>query len=517
MARIGTSLLAILITLTTSFKASGAVFNVRDNGARGDKKTNDRAAIQSAIEACAKAGGGTVLFPPGDYLSGTIRLRSNVTLEIAPGATLWASTERRDYDGRGSGHLLFADGAEHISILGSGTIHGQGTADLGRRKGVKEEMPAFRTGILLFQNCRNVTIRDITILYSDAWTIHLKRCDTVFIDGVTILNNYFRTNSDGIDPNSCRNVHISNCHIVAGDDCIVLKTTEPYPCEDVVVTNCTLETIATALKLGTESRGDFRNVHFSNCTIRNSGVGIGFYMKDGATMERVTFSNISIETSTPTLFSVYPIFMDIEKRNADSPIGRIRDIVFSNIQIHSGMGSLIQGMPENPIENLTMQNITVRVDDTASYAKRSKHIGGRRTYRDERDTRYARQPSYITLAHVRDLILDNVRVYISESAFHQFERSAVSGHQLENGTIRSIYREPAGTGGKLPVIALEDCRQMLVTACQAAQGTPAFLALRGKQTAGISLLGSDLTRAVRATSQSAEVPEGAVTGPRGSR
>jgi polygalacturonase len=289
---IGTIPMAILLLMLVPVEGSTAMFSVRDFGAKGDKQSNDRAAIQAAVEACSKAGGGTVYFPAGDYLSGTIRLLSNVTLQLDAGATLWASTEPSDYEGR---RLLVADEQEHISIVGSGTIHGQGTADYGSRWGVPDR-PPFRTGVLLFQKCRHVAIRGVTILYSDSWAVHLKRCETVFIDGVTILNNIHRLNSDGIDPDSCRDVHISNCHIVAGDDCIVLKSTEPYSCENVVVTNCTLETTCTALKLGTESRGDFRDVHFSNCTIRDTPVGIGFYMKDGTTMERVTFSDISIET-----------------------------------------------------------------------------------------------------------------------------------------------------------------------------------------------------------------------------
>jgi len=503
-------LFVTLAIILPPIKASTAVFNVRDYGAKGDQKTNDSAAVQKAIDACNTAGGGTVLVPAGNYLSGMIRLRSHITLELDAGATLWASTDRRDYDKGRSRHLLFADGAHHIAVVGFGAINGQGTADLGRRMGVKEEMPSFRTGILLFQNCENVTIRDVTILYSDAWTVHLKRCETVFIDGVTIINNYYRTNSDGIDPNSCRDVHISNCHIVAGDDCIVLKSTDPYPCENVVVTNCTLETIATALKLGTESRGDFRNIHFSNCTIRNSPVGIGFYMKDGATMENVTFSNISIETSTPSLYSVCPIFMDIEKRNTDSSIGRIRDVMFRDITIRSGNGILIQGMPESPIENLTMENIIFRVDQASDYSKRSKHIGGRRTTRDERDTRYARQPSYVTIAYVHGLLLENIRVLIARDGFEKYERCAVSGHELENGTIRSIYRSPAGAGGQLPIVALENCRRMLLTGCQASPETPAFLGLRGKQTAAISLVGNDLREAVRPVIRGEDVPASAV-------
>ncbi|MCX8036938.1 MAG: glycosyl hydrolase family 28 protein [Candidatus Sumerlaeia bacterium] len=500
---------AVLVLMQAVSSVYAASFDVRAYGAKGDRKTNDQKAIQAALDACAKAGGGTVYFPAGDYLSGSLRIPSRITLHIDSGATLYVSTDAKDYKTTGRGQLLVAQKAEHIAIVGAGCIHGQGTADYGRGKGQKEP-PAFRTGILLFEDCRNILIRDITILYSDSWTLHFRRCDNVTVDGVTIRNNYYRANSDGIDPNSCRNVRISNCHIVAGDDCIVLKATEPYPCENVVVTNCTLETIATALKLGTESRGDFRNIHFSNCTIRNSPVGIGFYMKDGATMERVTFSNISIESSTPTLHSVYPIFMDIEKRHKDSKIGRIRDITFRDIQIASGYGSLLQGMPESPLENLTLDSITIRVDQAYDQSRRNKHVGGNRTYKDERDTLYTRRPSYLTLAHVRGLWMNNIRVAVAPEAFAKFERSAVSLHEISDATVRGVFRSPAGAGRSLPVIALENCRDTVVAECFAPAGTPALAGLRGPRTANVRLRNNLLGDGVRETSATADAAKSMV-------
>jgi len=179
-------LVAILFLIAVPIGGSISMFNIRDFGAKGDKLSNDQAAIQAAIDACNKAGGGTVYFPAGDYLSGAIRLLSHVTLQLDNGATLWASTKPEDYAGYGSSRLLVAEDAEYIGIVGDGTIHGQGTADYGSRWGVPEQ-PPFRTGILRFQRCRNVAIRDVKILYSDSWAVHLKRCETVFIDGVTIL------------------------------------------------------------------------------------------------------------------------------------------------------------------------------------------------------------------------------------------------------------------------------------------------------------------------------------------
>jgi hypothetical protein len=458
--RIAATLLAVLVSAACILAGCApAAFNVRDFGARGDKRSLDQAAIQAAVDACTKAGGGTVRLPPGNYLSGTIRLASGVTLHLARGATLWASTDPAHYEGRSSGHLLVADGAERVAVLGEGTINGQGTADYGSRWGAPEK-PAFRTGVLLFTGCRGVAIRGVTVLYSDAWTLHMKRCEDVVVDRVTIRNNPHRLNSDGIDPNMCKNVRISNCDITAGDDCIVLKATEAHPCENVTVTGCRLESTAAALKLGTESVGDFRDIRFADCTVRGAPVGVGFYLKDGATMERVTVANLKMEVCDPSNHAVAPLFMDIEKRSADSKVGRIRDVTFENIDIHTGSGILIQGMPESLIENVTLRNIRLRVDRPDDYARRAKPVGGRRTTHDERDTCFARLASYVTVAHARNLVCENVSVVISPEAYRQFPRSAFMGRDIDGAEFRGVRRQPPGEPGGQPVLQLQDCRNV---------------------------------------------------------
>ncbi|MCX6903864.1 MAG: glycosyl hydrolase family 28 protein [Verrucomicrobia bacterium] len=415
MTRLTPNFWTALLLLAISWPAMGAarVFDVRNHGAKGDGKSDDRPALQSALDACAQAGGGTVRLPPGNYLSGALRLAGGVTLHLEAGATLWASTNQSDYP----------------------------------------------------TDCTNVTVRGVTILNSDAWTLHFKRCEDVTVEDTTIRNNYRRLNSDGIDPNSCRNVRIARCRISAGDDCIVLKSTEAHPCENVTVSDCVLESAASALKLGTESRGDFRDIRFANCVISNSPTGIGFYLKDGATMERVVFSNMVIGPCPATTRTVTPVFMDIERRHADSKVGRIRDVTFERLAIESGSGILAQGMAESPLERLAFRDVRFRVPQADTYAKRSKPVGGSRTTQnapDARNTEFARLPSYFTVAHARELRVEHVQVEIAEPAFREFDRSAFCGRHIERGMILDLRRSPGPAAGTRPVVDLEDCRNVTV-------------------------------------------------------
>jgi len=506
----------VLSVLALALPCGARVWDVTELGARGDNEANDTAALQKAIDNAAQAGGGTVYVPAGDYRCGQLQLKTGVTLHLEAGATLWVSPAREDY--RHGNRFLYARDQNDITIQGRGTIHGTGRDDLQRRRGDKRPRPDWRVGILQFIGCRNVTIRDVTVRYSDSWTFDLERCENVVIDGVSILNNYYRVNADGIDPVSCKSVRISNCYIVAGDDCIVCKTREGYPCEDIVVTNCVLESIATAVKIGTESPSDFRNILVSNCVIRNSTVGIGIYIKDGATAERIRFANCTIETiRQPELAneslknSIYPIFVDIEKRRTDSRIGRIRDLSFSDIDILSDNGILLQGMTAGHLEDVSLRNITMRVDRAFDYATRRKHVGGTvQPTEDRRPTIYAQKPAYATVANTDGLTVENLRVLIPDEIFAQHPRGALSLHNVAKATLRDLRREPAGVNSDVPVVMLEDCRSIFLTGCFALPNTGVFLALAGPETADISLRANDLAAAKRAVNRSDEVPSGAI-------
>jgi pectate lyase len=373
------------------------MYNIVDFGAVGDGVTLSTAAVQKAIDTCAEQGGGTVVVPSGRFLCGTIQLRSYVELHLTPAGRILSSMEESDFvssdsgvakelsEGQGSSALLCARHAVNIAVTGMGTIDGRGPEFLEPEEPdcdfVLLPLGPFRPKLIDLEGCTNVVFRDVTLYRASSWGLHMTGCNMVTVSGVKILGQVRGPNNDGIDPDSCKNVHISNCHIETGDDCIVVKTTkygaERYgACENITVSNCTLESHDSAIKIGTETHGDIRNITVTNCVIRNSNRGVGIWVRDGGTVENLLFSNLFIETR---LFSSEeeirrnprwwgksePIFMTAERRNtptAPAP-GKIRNIRFEQIMIEAEGGVFIGGTEESAIECISLRNVkqTMRV------------------------------------------------------------------------------------------------------------------------------------------------------------
>jgi polygalacturonase len=450
-----------------------APFNVRNFGARGDKATNDAPAVQAAVDACSQAGGGDVVFPAGDYFCGKITLRSNVTIKLEAGATIYASGKAGDYAAEpgpeGNWYLFVADGQANIAIVGEGQIEGIDKENSVARAGSTDgSLPSHRFGIAHFTDSKFLRFRDVRILYSDWHTLVLSRCEKVFMDGISIINNFFHSDSDGIAPESCKDVFISNCYVIAGGDCICPKTEKGFPLENLVVQNCILESIATGFKLRADSTADFRDIKVSNCVIRNSGVGLGIFIQDGGRAEHVSFENISITTTGPATpisprlrNNIIPICVDIEKQD-NSRIGSIRDLSFSHIQIESDSGILIQGTPGGPIENLVMQDVTVRVNRPCDFAQRSKRSDGRGHPDDDRITKFIRQPTYMALAYVNDFRIDNFRLFVDEAVAKEYDRSAIAVFDSRNGVLNEVERISSNTKARRPVVSVSGCKDVTV-------------------------------------------------------
>jgi hypothetical protein len=376
-------------------------FNVQNFGAKGIKDSLVTKNIQSAIDKCYEAGGGVVYFPSGDYLSGNLQLKSNVTLHLEAGATIWASHNPNDYGSiviekqyegieMPSGNipvLIYALKAKNITIEGKGTINGSGLRTLlplkevdkftaeetenARQSGVDLKMyykePPF-TNMVILDACENVTIRDISLIESTSWTLHMKWCQRVHVDGIYIESNLENgVNADGIDIDGCKDVTVSNCIVHTGDDAIVLKTTRTpsgasQSCENVMIVNCKIITSDSGIKLGTESFADYRHIVVSNCVIRNANRALSIIIRDGATVSDVLYSNISIECKRRYYFwwgNGDPIWLVVRKRNPESKVGSIKNVSFQHIMAHAQGTTKFEGFAGTPLENISISDMQI--------------------------------------------------------------------------------------------------------------------------------------------------------------
>jgi polygalacturonase len=353
-------------------------------GAVGDGAIRDTIALQAAIDAAA-AHGGTVLVPAGlRCLTGTLTLRSGVTLHLEAGAVLLGSADAADYTHARFGCLLEADGCTDVALTGAGVIDGQSALHIVEEGRYIHKARPWRPRLLGFARCRRVTVRDITVRNSACWGLHLSGCDDVDIHGIRILNDLRMPNCDGIDPDHCRNVRISHCYIEAGDDGIVLKNTREFadcgPTEDILITDCVLQSTSAAIKIGSESVDDFRRIVVANCVVRRSSRGVAIQLRDQGNVEDVLVSNLVIDTR---LFSpewwgrAEPIYLTARHRsevaspwNPDNRLGRVRRVRLHNIVCQGENGVVIVGSPDSPLEDVVLDGVDVRI------AKTSKWPGG---------------------------------------------------------------------------------------------------------------------------------------------
>jgi hypothetical protein len=349
--------------------------SIRDFGAVGDGRAHDGPAIGRTVAACAKAGGGRVVLPAGGtYLSGTVRLADHVDLHVEGGAVLLASDRPEDYPYDDLRCLIEARDARGIALTGLGTIDGRA------RRFMTEELPhifrgnAWRPRLVGLVGCRGVTVRDLTLKDSANWGLHLAGCEDVVVHGLRILNDLKVPNCDGIDPDHCRNVRISDCHIEAGDDCIVLKNSREFagygPTENVTVTGCTLVSTSAAIKIGTESVDDFRDIVFDACVIRRSHRGLAIQLRDAGNVENVVYSNMTVETRLfhPDWWGrAEPIYVCAHPRDEGLPVGRIRGVRFSNILCRGESGVFIAGCEASRPEDVRLENVCVHIDKTTRW------------------------------------------------------------------------------------------------------------------------------------------------------
>ena len=500
---------AAVLGFSLAFAVSAAAaLNVRDYGAKGDGVSKDTTAIQAAIDAAEKQGGGEVHIPPGRYISGTIRLKNNVTLYLEAGATLAESPDDADFDKYEElpfqsvsdnettyfhYGLVTADRVHNIAIVGQGTIDGNRT----HRHGPKT---------IALKMSQYISIEGITVENSPNYSVSFWGCDYVDVIGVTVLNGY----ADGIDPDASRYVRIANCYVESSDDAICPKASPSMgyarPTEHLTVTNCVLRTNSNNFKFGTESSGDFRNIAVSNLTMlpREMGhpprSGISLEAVDGAHIDGVVISNISMEGVLVPIF----IRRGNRGRGLTNPIpGTVQNISISNVIATGATApSDISGLPEYPVERVLLDGINITIQGGEKEAKGLDVPEFPDKYPEA--SMFGILPAYgFYSRHVEGLAMTHVQVrWENADARPAMVFDDVKALDLDG------FRAGTATGSQ-PMVWMNNVVDTLVRGSRPAP-TDTFLHLSGARTAGIHLIGNDFTHANRAVELDPDVPTSAI-------
>jgi polygalacturonase len=376
-----------LATKLKAWPVPDRVFRVADFGAVGDGKTVNSAAIQKAIDACSAADGGVVLVEKGDYVTGTIDLKSGVMLEIAGDARLLGSTNIANYPPRVpkretvmdtwmklTQSLIYAEGCERVGICGEGLIDGRGSNKNFPGKNGIGAMPD-RPFLIRMIECRNVVLDGIHLRNAASWMQNYLACDDLIFQGVHV-ENLANWNNDGFDIDGCRNVIVRDCFVNSEDDGLCFKGASLRDMENVLVENSTIYSTCSAIKFGTDSQAGFRNVLIRNVVIggpptplpvHNDGLrrpsisGISWLVVDGGAAENILVQKVKLDrTESPFCLRLG----DRGRVKPDMPKpapGKLRRLVFENI--HGGgngrRGSIISGIPGAKVEDVVFRNVAL--------------------------------------------------------------------------------------------------------------------------------------------------------------
>jgi len=473
-------LTALLLTPPGALSAADTVFDPCRFGAKTDGRTLCTEPIQKAIDACAAAGGGTVRLAGGKFLSGTIYLRSHVTLEVAAGATLLGSTNIAHYpvnvpairsytDKYVNKSLIAGENLQNIGLVGRGTIDGQGSGFGFERKprwrANGEDMN--RPFLIRLVNCRDVRVEGLRLQDSATWMQHYLGCERVIVRGIHVWN-YKNQCNDGIDLDGCKDCVVSGCVFESDDDGITLKSTFERPSENIVISDCIARSHASAIKMGTESSGGFRNITIANCVVTSppadvkvvNGVsrglsGIALEIVDGGVLENITVANVVIEGVTTPIFlrlgnRARPFRTDIPKPG----VGTFRNVLLSNIVATraSKLACSITGIPGHPIENVQLSNIQIAFEGGGTNDEAAAKVPENETGYPECTMFGKSLPAYgFYCRHVTGLKLRDVRLRTGQ----RDERPAVICDDVKRLVIDGL--DACSAGGAAPAVRLLGC------------------------------------------------------------
>lgn len=438
--------------------------SIEEFGAKGDGETLNTSSIQRAIDWVSERGGGGIIIPPGRFRTGMIELKRGVILYLLPGSVLVGSRSLEDYPERIVSYrsytdnytqraLIFAEGQEDIGIVGWGEIFGSGESFPEDTSRIYKARP----NLIRFVQCKNVRLEGVRLKNGAMWTVHFLACEQVVCSSIYI-HSRCNSNNDGIDIDSCENVVVSDCHIVSGDDSIVLKSTSPKPCKNVAITNCILSSWCNAIKMGTESNGGFQNITISNCVLYDTRLsGLAIETVDGGVTEDIAISNITMRDVA------CPIFVRLGNRARpccpDVPVtgvGRMRNIIITNITATGAdsIGCPISGIPGHSIENLNISNVSISM---RGGIKQEIGIPAEKEEAYPEHTMFGTLPaSGFFVRHVKDLFMHNIRIHLLEEDI----RPVLFFHKVENPYVEGVYVRDC-VAEKVPV-KMEDVQNSVI-------------------------------------------------------
>jgi polygalacturonase len=421
------SIIAVILiqAAVISTIANASDVDVTKFGVRGDGTTSNTTAIQKVVDACSIGGGGTVHFPAGRYLTGTIQLKDGVMLHLDENAVIVGSSDKSEYrnlepftsgDGGKFGEaLIVAIDTKNVGIEGTGSIDGQAKP---LAAGVAKT--ALRPFLIRWVRCKNITERDVHLLHPSAWTNVFSQCNGATVENLTIRS---RTkglpNTDGIDLDSTANVTIKNCDIESGDDSICIKATYPLPSTNLHISGCTLNTLTSTIKVGTESLGDFSNISFSDCKITGAGFGgISLYSVDGANLHDIQISNITMDSVGGAInFRLGSRLKTFHPGDTKKPPGSLHDISIANVHAtHVKLiGILLNGIPDHPIQNIKFENINLQMNGGGTEANAKVQLAEKETAYPEVTMFGRTMPAYgIYARHIDGITFDHVQLHVTQ-------------------------------------------------------------------------------------------------------
>ncbi|MBB1286502.1 glycoside hydrolase family 28 protein [Flavisolibacter sp. BT320] len=492
-------------------------YNVLSYGAKNDSSKLATAAIAAAINAASKKGGGTVYFPAGKYLTGPIHLKSNITVFIDAGAELHFSDNFDHYlpfvesrfegvDVQNFSPLFYAYNAENIAIIGRGLINGNGKKWWDFAEGWTPEKPKskwsklfdsankstiwpdnlgqihkgfLRPPFIQTMYCRNVLIEGITIINSPFWTVNPEFCDNVTIQAITI-NNPPSPNTDGINPESCSNVRISNCYISVGDDCITIKSgkdrpgrMKARPAENYTITNCVMLRGHGGVVIGSEMSGGVKKITISNCIFDGTDRGIRLKTARGrgGVVEDIRVDNIIMKNIRDQA-----IVLDMQyAKTAPEPVSertpQFRNIHISNVTAQTKQAIFINGLSEMPVEDITFNDIQMDAQQGA------------------------------ILKEAKSIEFHNVRITTKEG-------SALVAENVDGLTVNGFKTLKPVTGK--PTISLTNVQNAFLYNNNPVKDTEVFLQAKGEKTKGVQLKNNNFVHAAKPVVKEDSVKENIV-------